>query len=110
MFKFISVQFFFNLLNFNKKLERIFNVKPVKIENFTQYLNAYGYKSYEHYNEDDKIIQYDDEYEIGYPEYTHFLKKNEYIPYLHEAHYHLFEEPDTKPYRHKTILWTLFLR
>ncbi len=87
-----------------KKLEKKFHVEPIKINNFTEYLNAYGYKSYEHYKKDDKIIQYDEDNKIGYPEYIHFLKKNEYIPYLHEAHYHLFEEPDTKPYINKTIL------
>lgn len=84
-----------------KYLEEKLDIKWERIKTFDRYLEVYGYDSLESYNREDLfykqnlegnlMIQYDPEHRIGYPEYTHFLKNDQYVPYLYEAYYHLFD-------------------
>ena len=72
-------------------LEDKLKVKFQKINNFDEYLRLYGYASMEMFNRVPKTMRFDTDYKIGWPEYFHFLKSDQYIPYLYEAYYHLFE-------------------
>ena len=72
-------------------LEDKLKVKLLKINTFEEYLRLYGYASLEMYERVPKTMRIDREYNVGWPEYYHFLKSDQYIPYLNEVLYHMFE-------------------
>lgn len=87
-----------DIVYFNKdkekliELEKKLNIEWKKINTFEEYLRAYGYASMEMYNKKPKMVGYDPKYKVAWPEYIHFLKSDQYIPYLYETLYHLFKE------------------